>query len=126
MQAGCPALGFVQIMARGQLFKQECGQHARLRKLLAERFRAQIAHKGIGVVLIGQKQESQRDIVAQERQAHIQCFPGRTTARPVAIKAENDAIAGAQQFLNMSRRRGRTQRGHRKSDACCARPTTSM
>src|SRR5690606_19610995 len=73
-------------------------------------------------MLVRQKQESQRDIIAQKGQAHIQRLPGGTTASPVPIKTENNAIAGAQQFLDMSWRGCRTQRGHGKTDALLSQP----
>src|SRR5699024_10818301 len=67
------------------------------------------AYIRIRIVLIWQKQKSDRYVVTQHWQTSVESPPRRTPARLVTVKAKNNTLAGAHQLLNVHIRGGGTK-----------------
>ena len=108
---GAP-FGLGHVVTRRQFVQQEARQRHGVAQTRAERFGAQFAHIRIGIMLRRQEEEADRDVIPKHRQTGLQRAPRGAPAGLVAIKAEDDLVAGAQELLDVIRRGGGAERGN--------------
>ena len=80
-------------------------------------FTAFIAHNGVGVLALGQKQKAGLAPVFHRRESRLQCAKRRFATGLVAVKAEHDFWDVAEQAFQMRLAGRRAEGGDRVGDA---------
>ena len=116
-----PGLRRVGRMLGGKLRKQILGQRCCAVDRPLQRGLAVPAHEIVGVVAVGQEQETRLLSVRQHRQRVLEGPPGGLAPGVVAVEAEDDEVGQPKQFLRVNGRGGRSECRYRVLDAGAGR-----
>ncbi len=103
-----------------ETFEHEVGKRLSLVEQRFEPLLADLAHQGIGILAVRQKDELELTAILQMGQRVIQCPPGRLTAGIVAVVTADHLGRGAKQGMDMVAGGRGSQRRHRIIDVVLA------